>query len=736
MFMTWGEGEPAAVASIEIWELVDLPPLELNAAPDGRELGVQYEDPCGTAGAEGAFSHAEWIERVAAYMKYTGQDLLAYPLAWYHGPQFPSGREPSDGLDAIAAPNRVLYGRWTTHPVDWYATLLERFSQEQLSFQGSLTLMRLGSLMQRMNVDLESIRGGADTINNMLWNDQVQSSTNDWTTIYNGLNYGPIQSLIQQQGSIEPYRGGFKDFVYGEKRNPANPMGPIFNPLHPVVQEAIIGFAAEIAERYAKYPAFRGISFNMFASCMPWFGSLRFGYDDLSIKLFEEETGIAAPVDPKAPDRFSKRYAFFTHVCRPAWVAWRCSKIRALFGKIHASVCAARPDLRVTVTLWDETVVPGVLGAAGASHQILARPSNLELFREAGIDPDLYRDLPGLEIDLGMGNPRDRGGHGARPNAGANTPLEEACMYRDFDFLDAPMHTICRELPKPGAFIFNCWVEAWGKHLWARPAAGDPNLETFALRDGAPADGIFRLNSEYPPDGFWWDSQLRITAAFPAGDHFLEPFAHAVAELDACRITRGGLYLDKAHSEALQGFARAYRALPNVKFDTVGSLADPVAVRTVVHGGQRYVYAVNREYYPVQTELRLTGTPAQFRDLVYAETTATGNLLSFTLQAYELRAFVLEPQVEIAGFTAKVPENVEHDLTTAATEFFAAIAAARARGKMATGMDSMEQFVRTALAEGRWAFVRRALSSYIGRKCLALSLEAADEGAATPPAQG
>jgi hypothetical protein len=88
--------------------------------------------------------------------------------------------------------------------------------------------------------------------------------------------------------------------------------------------------------------------------------------------------------------------------------------------------------------------------------------------------------------------------------------------------------------------------------------------------DGKPAEGISRINSIYPLDGFWWDSQLRITPAFPAGVHFLEPYAHAVAELDALRVTRAGLFLDKAHGDELRRFAAAYRALPRKKLERVG----------------------------------------------------------------------------------------------------------------------------------------------------------------------
>ena len=42
--------------------------------------------------------------------------------------------------------------------------------EENFSFKGSMTLMRLGRLMQNMNVDEESVKNGADTYNNVLFN--------------------------------------------------------------------------------------------------------------------------------------------------------------------------------------------------------------------------------------------------------------------------------------------------------------------------------------------------------------------------------------------------------------------------------------------------------------------------------------------------------------------------------------------------------------------------------------
>lgn len=728
VFMTWGEGEPAAAASIEIYELDELPALSVPGDPgDGsrRELGVQYEDPCGTGAGEGATSRDDWLERVITYALHSGQKLLVYPLAWYHGPLFPSQREPAGGFDLVVARDRKQYLRWTKQPRDWYARLLERFGEEGLEFQGALTLMRLGSLMQQMNVDLDAIRAGAHTINNMLCNDHVQEGTRDWTGLYNVLNFDGIARRLQPGQRVEPFSAAaLPELAYGERSNPAYHAGPIFNPLHPVVQDAILAFVRETVERYARYPAFKGISFNMYPPTMLWFGSIHSGYDDHTVGLFERETGIAVPVDPKAPDRFSRRYEFLTHVCRPAWVAWRCRKIRDLFRLIRDAVVAARPDLRVTITLWDETLIPNILGAVGAAHQLYARPSNVELYREAGVDINLFRDEPGIEVDVAMGNSRDRGGHGANPAGGANLPVEAATMYRDFDFLDRQTLASAAAQTRPGAFIFNCWVEAWGRHVWFLPDPADPNARELTIMDGAPAGGILRVNSEYPEDGFWWDSQLRITPPFPGGVHFMEPYAHAVAELDACRITRGGLFLDKAHGEELRRFAQAYRALPREKFSTVGATTDPVALRTLARDALRYFYLVNREYYPVEVEVTFSSEPPDLRDLAAGEPVAAAQTLRLTLGPYDLRSFAMAPQCEVIGFTVSPPADIRAALCDDARKALRDIDAVRARGGLIPGMDEMRDGIESAVADGRLAWVRRALTGYVVRKCRELTAQA------------
>ncbi len=159
----------------------------LDEGLEHREFGIQYEDPCGTAASEGSISHAEWTEHMIRYMKHSGQRVLAYPMAWYHGPLFPSNTDLSDGMDMVVAKDssRTQYARWISKPNDWYQPLLERFGEEHLEFYGVLTLLRLSSLMRQQNKNIQSIIRGKDTINNVLSNNRVR-------TRYRGLD-GDLQ---------------------------------------------------------------------------------------------------------------------------------------------------------------------------------------------------------------------------------------------------------------------------------------------------------------------------------------------------------------------------------------------------------------------------------------------------------------------------------------------------------------------------------------------------------------
>ena len=612
--------EPAAAASVVIYELDNLPALAVPGdLQDGsrRTLGIQYEDPCGAAAELGATDRREWIERLITYARYSGQNTLAYPIVWYHGPLYPSQREPVNYIGMTSSKvDRQLISHWTTQPEDWLAELLERFGQEQMQFRAVLPVLRLGSLMEKMNVDLESIKAGQDTINNMTFKDQVQMGTYDWTVKYNLRNFQTILDAGGNQFS------GSTAWVYGEKSGrPDGFRGAIFNPLHPTVQEALLGLVQEVVDRYGRYPAFQGIDLWFDPTTIFWFGSLNSGYDDYTVTLFEKETGIVVPVDAKAPDRFSKRYAFLTGEVKPKWVAWRCEKIADLFRRIRDVVVKSRPDLQVMLV----NVLKG----------------NETAQREGGLDIHLLAGEPGIEIS--------------------------------------------------GIWNFNGWVERWGKHRWL-PC--DPKLRELATIMGQPPEGVMRESLEYPPDGFWWDQQWRITPTYPNGVHFLQPYAEALATYDTLSLRRGGLTLDTGHAEMIRPFALAYRALPAKRFETLGDSTDPVAVRTLVDEGKRYLYLVNQQGKPVSVEVQLDKTTGTATDLATNQKVEAPQRWTVRLGPYQLRSFGLGPQVAITGrtITREDPRATQPKLSTLVTAANPTITASQENSGPGTDWDADNVF--------------------------------------------
>jgi hypothetical protein len=532
--------------------------------------------------------------------------------------------------------------------------LLGRFDKEGLEFVSQVTYIRLGSLMEKMNLDLDAIRVGADTINNMRADDKVQSGAGDWTGEYN------VRNFDRQRECREQGKGWTAcPLQYGEKADGGGATGPIFNPLHPVVEKALLRSVREIATRYGKHPSYKGLHIFCYGSSTLGFRSLQFGYDDTSIRLFQQETGVQVPVDARLPDRFSKRYAFLTSgEMREKWVAWRCAKITGLIRRMRDELVKVRPDLQLAIS-----------PSAG---------------REGGIDAAAIEKEPGITITTGL--------NGLSPCADSVTPRWTECESVN---------------------IFNTWIERWGKHRWWSCDPKSAEARPLAVIMGKPAEGICRMGSEYPKDGFWWpEAQLRISPAFSGGVHFMRHYANALARFDPMVISRGGLTLDRGHADLLRPFALAYRALPAKKFNTVGENTDPVAVRTLRDGGKRYVYLVNREYYPVDVVVRLLRPGGKIVNLSTGIEADAKESWPLALGPYALQSFVLSPDVEVAGFTAATPPEIVAQLTRDAEATLAKIKAKQVAGQaLPADAGGLAIAIRDTLKRSQWAAVRQLLES-------------------------
>ncbi len=321
--MTANKDAPAAVSAVRVYRVVDgaLPAAAINepkppsherrigdlwrdiragkrsdppSAPTGwnRMFALYFEDPAiaydfaAPACGEGAMGEMEtMIDRTIALMKYTGENMFAYPGAWYHGligEQYnPRGHAP----DFLSA---------------WYA----KFDEEGLS------------LMPTVNPNTMPVPAGLVTRE----------------TMSNGALH---DSCIAIHDTGKPNWGGWHDTP------------PNFNFHHPAVRKNISTIIGTLTEQGLRHPSFKGVCMHMTRHCMLWFGDERSGYNDYTVKAFAKAKGLKIPVDSKDPLR-GRAYAEWLRAnAWQDWIQWRCDIVTDFYVKEARKLAERRPDLKL-----------------------------------------------------------------------------------------------------------------------------------------------------------------------------------------------------------------------------------------------------------------------------------------------------------------------------------------------------------------------------------------------------
>jgi len=415
---------------------------------------------------------------------------------------------------------------------------------------------------------------------------------------------------------------------------------PVYNPLDPHVQEAVKRQFAEIVARYGDEPALNGLTLNTVRHSLFAFGSLDSGYNDVNLVRFQSETGILIPADRKDRFRFAKSYQWLMANAKEPWIQWRCHKLHDYYKELAGILRAQRKDLTLGVVIFAAED-----GKATADY-LDATQRPLEWAREQGIDPTLYTSDPEIVFRYSMvpADLRWRRGHGATE--------PEVYAVRTVD--SAP------EIVVPIALTPSASVNMHDRYF------------ENDVAQKAPLKGLSSKTSECA-----W----RVSALNGNSYHGLENHVFALNNLDALTITKGGFLVGTFGIEDKIGrFAKAYRALPAVKFDDVAGLADPVRVRQKVVDGGNFFYVLNRLPYPVDVEIRLEGEEAV--DLVSGENASHGKL-SLKLRPYDLRTFrQSDAKSKVTGGSATVPAELSAELAKGVET-----ADARFREKTSKGAD-------------------------------------------------
>lgn len=335
---------------------------------------------------------------------------------------------------------------------------------------------------------------------------------------------------------------------------------PSFCIFHPDVQAEFEKVVDALVEEGREYPAFKGVCFHLTSITCPWWGGIEAGYNDYVIDAFTRDTGIRVPGDRKDPLRAKAYAAWLKANAYGAWVKWRCDFLTGFYAKLAKKLAAARPDL--------------VLYLNAMPRALPKDPTFMEtgyrdrVLREAGIDPEgLTQAIPNLVM-----------GTVAYPSywrhRGLSTRFRDAAhaaRFRLYD-ADAGYYTLFRPAKYP-------WLNLHDDY-WESPIGA--------------SGGKASLTCDWLSECRW-----RVTCINAAGRQALRPYALALKFNDVLAFSRGGFLVGAYGMEPeMVEFARAFRALPAVKFDDVACDNPDVTVRRKDMDGRRYGYAVNTSGLP------------------------------------------------------------------------------------------------------------------------------------------
>ena len=343
--MTNGEGEPAAISRIRLYEVVGaaLPaaPQRPAAPVEGRvrRFALRFEDIsiacCFGCGNGPDKNPTLGIDRIASYMKFIGADTLVTPGVFYDGPI-------GDGASDYN-PRR--------YPPHYLREACRRFERDGLSLYASINQERFPDIPAHLT--LRSLTDGS-------------------------LHSSPIAILADGYPNWGKWH--FTPTYY--------------NISHPDVQKALLDEIDLLLDECDAEPAFKGVCLDLFNSInVGWWGTAEAGYNDYSIAAFEKATGlhVAPETDRADPSRGRAYHDWLRANAWDLWLDWRCDVVADFYARIAERIRARRPDLE----LWVSASPPWRPDLANRPD--LRDPDIIEkTLREAGIDAKKLAAIPNL----------------------------------------------------------------------------------------------------------------------------------------------------------------------------------------------------------------------------------------------------------------------------------------------------------------------------------------------------
>ena len=131
-----------------------------------------------------------------------------------------------------------------------------------------------------------------------------------------------------------------------ESHPPQHGLAPYYNVLDPRVQRAMLGALRELVVRYARHPAFVGVSLRLSADGYAQLPGPEWGLDDATIARFERDAKLR--VHGSGRQRFAQRAAFLAQEPQcTAWLQWRAAQLAEFYRRAYEEIASIRPGSRL-----------------------------------------------------------------------------------------------------------------------------------------------------------------------------------------------------------------------------------------------------------------------------------------------------------------------------------------------------------------------------------------------------
>lgn len=360
--MTEEQGGRAAARRIRVYEIDDLPALDLPDTP--RRLYGLFNEREHLA-PQTFYSGAHWppfrlygnsyidrlgrlrdwyvtCQNIVKYMRFSGQNLYVPGYYMYMGTYFPETRGQARGP-------------WR-HPTDHFRLMAAMFEENELYLMlGTQYCVSAPPMAEGVPTNWEVLNEGKESVL--------------------GVTLDGRQSLLSGSAS-----SGAMDY------------------LDPRVEADLKSLVDLYLEYGKEYQSVRGIWFYtawvgfptipvVHTFPPPLNSALAWQLNDRSVRRFEAATGESFAAGRRGPDRFRQRYDFL--LSHPKllgrWISFRCEQIHAQLVRLMKQAQAVRPD-------WRLYIMP--TGPAPFEEQAAkeGRLTFLEATRRRGYDMNLYRE--------------------------------------------------------------------------------------------------------------------------------------------------------------------------------------------------------------------------------------------------------------------------------------------------------------------------------------------------------